>query len=189
MLIKRHLLCQTCQRICSTSFEDLRNFLVCLQRKNASRSLARKVRVKRRTHIISNFPWRNLVSVRITSSYSIFHLGPFCLEPTEDLVGRRLDDQTNIGCWSYNLHFDPLAEKLWASWMSLITIDLGSSPIVWVARSRNIWHPWWEINFEQMFLTSTMRIRFTWLESTKVARSRAVQPDFALTEGIIEILT
>ena len=34
-----------------------------------------------------------------------------------------------------------------------------------------------------------MRIRFTWLESTKVARSRAVQPDFALTEGIIEILT
>ena len=63
----------------------------------------------------NNFPWRNHVSVRITSSYSIFHLGPFCLEPTEDLVGRRLDDQTNIGCWSYNLHFDPLAEKLWAS--------------------------------------------------------------------------
>ena len=62
-----------------------------------------------------HFPWRNHVSVRITSSYSIFHLGPFCLEPTEDLVGRRLDDQTNIGCWSYNLHFDPLAEKLCAS--------------------------------------------------------------------------
>ena len=33
-----------------------------------------------------------------------------------------------------------------------------------------------------------MRIRFTWLESTKVARSRAVQPDFALTEGIREAL-
>ena len=30
---------------------------------------------------------------------------------------------------------------------------------------------------------------FTWLESTKVARSRAVQPDFALTDWIIAILT
>ena len=30
---------------------------------------------------------------------------------------------------------------------------------------------------------------FTWLESTKVARSRAVQPDFALRDWIIAILT
>ena len=34
-----------------------------------------------------------------------------------------------------------------------------------------------------------MRTMFTWLESTKVARSRAVQPDFALTDWIIAILT
>ena len=118
-----------------------------------------------------NFTNKYQKRIHVTSFSLSWHLVPcFSPEPAEDSVGLRL---------SFNIEILKRKKRKISTFVLFCR-----SPIVWVARRRNIWHSCWNY---RILVTIWVKIDYdydeTWLESTRVARSRAVHPDLALTVG------